>query len=190
MRRKATTTEMMKGYITDALFLLMAQKPFTEITIGEIADKAGVNRSTYYRNFASKEDILASFLDEMMQNYIASIQIAGILERRQYFEKMFQFYSDFRKKLLLLYDNGLSFLLLSVLNRYLGTAENPNVAVSEQYAAAYHIGGVFNCFLFWFSRRMKDTPTEMAEMVMSVIPANVEPVLLKRQTIYVTKYPG
>lgn len=179
MRRKDTTTEMMKGYIIEAVFILMSKKPFSEITIGEIADKAGVNRSTYYRNFADKEDILNCFLERMMRDYILSIQTTGEIGRKMYFEKMFRYYAGFREKLLLLYDNGLSVLLLPVLNEYLGAGAISDAAISRQYAASYHIGGVFNCFLLWFSRRMKDTPAEMAEMVMSVIPMDTEPVLLQ-----------
>lgn len=47
MRRKNTTSKMMKGYIIGALLLLMKKRNFSEISIGEITDKAGVNRSTY-----------------------------------------------------------------------------------------------------------------------------------------------
>ena len=55
MRRKSTTSAMMKSFITESLLLLMNKKPFEEITVGEIVQKAGVNRSTYYRHFNRKE---------------------------------------------------------------------------------------------------------------------------------------
>lgn len=74
MRRKSTTSEMMKQYIVEALFRLMKKKPFAEITIGEITKTAGVNRSTYYRHFESKEDILYYFLDGVMREYVAGIR--------------------------------------------------------------------------------------------------------------------
>ena len=48
----------MMEYITDALLLLMKHKNFNDITIGEITKKAGVNRSTYYRHFSTKESII------------------------------------------------------------------------------------------------------------------------------------
>ena len=46
MRRKNITSEMMMGYIQQALLLLMKDKAYPDITIGEITAKAGVNRST------------------------------------------------------------------------------------------------------------------------------------------------
>ena len=58
MRRKNTTHEMMMGYMSTALLELMIEKDYTKISIGEIAKKAGVDRSSYYRHFKSKDDII------------------------------------------------------------------------------------------------------------------------------------
>lgn len=49
--------------IESALILLMQEKPFPQITIQEIIRRAGVGRSSYYRNYSSKENILESRLD-------------------------------------------------------------------------------------------------------------------------------
>ena len=45
-------------YITNSLFELMKKKPYADISITEITDKAKVNRVSFYRNFISKEDII------------------------------------------------------------------------------------------------------------------------------------
>ena len=66
MRRKNITTYMMKEYITEALLQLMKKKNFEKLTIEEITDRAGVNRSTYYRNFKSKEMIVQFYFDNII----------------------------------------------------------------------------------------------------------------------------
>ena len=48
------TTEFLKECMADSLLLLMRQKSFAQITINEIAQTAGVNRSTWFRNFKTK----------------------------------------------------------------------------------------------------------------------------------------
>ena len=48
MKRKNVTSDMMRGYMADALLMLMAKKDYANITISEITQKAGVNRSTFY----------------------------------------------------------------------------------------------------------------------------------------------
>src|SRR5699024_5789084 len=52
-----------KEWIFQALLILLREKNLEVITITEICEKAGVNRSSFYRNFASKEDVIAKQLD-------------------------------------------------------------------------------------------------------------------------------
>lgn len=59
MKRRNITNEFLKECIADALIKLLQEKPMENISISEITDLAGVGRSTYYRNFTSKEDILS-----------------------------------------------------------------------------------------------------------------------------------
>ena len=58
MRRKNITSEMMMNYIAEGLLKLMSDKPYAKISVSDICEKAGVNRSTYYRHFYTKEDII------------------------------------------------------------------------------------------------------------------------------------
>ena len=66
MKRKYTPTVNLKGYIAESLLFLMRKKGFADISIGEITDKAGVNRSSYYRNFDSKDDIIKYFFNRIV----------------------------------------------------------------------------------------------------------------------------
>lgn len=52
--------------IESALILLMKEKKFSEISISDIVKRAGVSRNAYYRNYASKEDILSEYLRNIM----------------------------------------------------------------------------------------------------------------------------
>lgn len=44
-------------WLMEALIKLMKQKRFSNITICELSETAGVNRKTFYRHFQTKEDI-------------------------------------------------------------------------------------------------------------------------------------
>lgn len=52
-------TEGIRTDIGKAVLDLMAEKPFAKIAAAEIAEKAGVARATYYRQFGSKEEALS-----------------------------------------------------------------------------------------------------------------------------------
>lgn len=71
MKKESTHTKLLKTYIDEALILLLGKKGFAEITIKEITEKAGVNRSTYYRNFNSKEDIVMFFYSSILTKCIS-----------------------------------------------------------------------------------------------------------------------
>ena len=46
-------------HITNSLLELMKAKHINDITIGELCDMAGVGRASFYRNFESKEVVIA-----------------------------------------------------------------------------------------------------------------------------------
>jgi AcrR family transcriptional regulator len=54
--------ERTKSWIFDALMLLMDEKPYNKITVSDIADKAGIARPTFYRNYNDKDDIVFNYL--------------------------------------------------------------------------------------------------------------------------------
>jgi len=70
MRIKGLDEQMIQQYIAEALLILMEKKPYDKITIGEITEKAGVNRSSYYRHFDTKEDIIRFYLKSVMDEYM------------------------------------------------------------------------------------------------------------------------
>jgi len=52
-----------KSWIFDSLMLLMEEKPYDSITVSDIADKAGVARPTFYRNFDDKDEVVLQYLN-------------------------------------------------------------------------------------------------------------------------------
>lgn len=55
--------------IYGALLQLMEKKPYADITITDICKRAGVSRMAYYRNYASKDEILTRRLDEKLERF-------------------------------------------------------------------------------------------------------------------------
>lgn len=47
----------------DALFALARERSFEHIAVSDIAERAGINRSTFYQHYADKETVLADALD-------------------------------------------------------------------------------------------------------------------------------
>jgi len=58
--------ERTKSWIFDALMLLMDEKPYDKITVSDIAEKAGVARPTFYRNFDDKDEVILQYLNNSL----------------------------------------------------------------------------------------------------------------------------
>ncbi|MBD5131180.1 MAG: TetR/AcrR family transcriptional regulator [Clostridiales bacterium] len=56
--------------ITAALFELLGERAFAEISITEICEKAGVARKTFYRNFDSKLSIVEKLVDRVFYEFL------------------------------------------------------------------------------------------------------------------------
>lgn len=52
-----------RGLLQEALLVLAQEKPFTEITVADVADRATVNRSTFYQHYPDTDTLLADALD-------------------------------------------------------------------------------------------------------------------------------
>ena len=57
------------------LLQLIKKQKFEDITITDIANKAGVTRVTFYRNFNSKEEIIKNHLDNITDEFIKTSNI-------------------------------------------------------------------------------------------------------------------
>lgn len=54
--------------IRDALMTILETKPIKEITISELAEKASINRKTFYAHYSCPEDVIAELEDELVQS--------------------------------------------------------------------------------------------------------------------------
>lgn len=165
------------GYLAKALVLLMAEKPYAKITVGEIAQRAGVNRATYYRHFQSKEDVVRHYYRLVMDEYLERFRGLGSHDYRTYLAVMFSTFSEHSGDLLAIHRAGLSWGLRDALEEAFSFGEVARTAPrDQQFRASYHIGGIFNNLLLWFDHGMEETPKEMTAIALSFRP--IEPMML------------
>ncbi|MBA3873568.1 MAG: TetR/AcrR family transcriptional regulator [Anaerolineae bacterium] len=51
--------------IQEALINLTVEKGYNRISVQNIVDRAGINRSTYYRHYLDKDDLLSKYMDDV-----------------------------------------------------------------------------------------------------------------------------
>lgn len=57
------------GLIRRAFMTLLSEKPMQSISVKELCDLAGVNRSTFYAHYTDLEDLLRQIEDEMFEEF-------------------------------------------------------------------------------------------------------------------------
>lgn len=81
--------ELVTDSIYTALIQLMKTKPYPEIRITEIVNRAGVSRMAYYRNFETKDEILTKRLQETLERFESSLQASCNLTEESYWTEFF-----------------------------------------------------------------------------------------------------
>ena len=111
VKNKMTLNETVKEALGIALFQLMETKAFSEITIREIANVAGVSRSSFYRNFETKEELLHSYVNSLYLSVFEISQVPSEMSSsaqiQEFLEPRFRFIKEHREIYLALYRNNL-----------------------------------------------------------------------------------
>jgi AcrR family transcriptional regulator len=169
MKRKNVTTMMMKDYMVQGLLILMRKKPFAAISIGEIVEKAGVHRSTYYRNFKSKEDIIRFFVKRVWREYRTVYDKTASF--KNHLQKFLTYHITYKREFLLIHKHGLTHLILDALNDFFKPVPaGKNPPVKERYRIYWYAGALYNTVSLWLSTEMKESPEKLSEMYTALIP--------------------
>ena len=66
--------------IETAALELFAQKGIAEVTVEQIAEKAGISRRTFYRYFETPEDVLAAMPERLLERIASNLRFRPIGE--------------------------------------------------------------------------------------------------------------
>lgn len=158
MDKRKEANMRVKGNITKALFDLMHEKSFSDISISELIRTAGVARVSFYRNYESKEDVLLKLVEDVLEQFRDTIDCneadyytyGNIRRSFEYFKKYGEFVLD-------LYRFGYGSILLEKLNRFheeiAGTMPNSSI---EKYQLYMYMGALFNTAIMWLQNGAKE----------------------------------
>jgi AcrR family transcriptional regulator len=131
--------------------------------VTEIAEKAGVSRTAYYRNFHDRSDIVdCYFRDTLWQTFIERTKEYPFWSYA-YGEAFFTILKENREILLLMEKHGYLSIIMNVFNE-----KNEELAGDMPYDSIerFHLyfaaGGSFNVAMMWLKDGCKESPQELA----------------------------
>lgn len=169
--KRIEANKLVKVKVARALVKLMEKQKFSDITITQIVQTAGVARASYYRNFDSKEEILIKVTDDIWYDYKKRSKEL----HQEYFSYdsillAFRYFKTYQKFMLSVCNAGLAYIYLEMLDKHIEemAGDMPYNDINR-YAIYYYSGALYNVFLKWLENDMKERPEVMAEMFYNII---------------------
>ncbi|WP_340033471.1 TetR/AcrR family transcriptional regulator [Paenibacillus sp. FSL E2-0202] len=157
-----------RNCIETALILLMKDKCFKDISITEIVKRAGVSRTAYYRNYNSKEDILRSLMEDIMDKVMDSMELQFPIKNTfKYWNSLFQTLEKHYESISILIRANFDDLILKEINSKARESLTNNAV--ETYKSYFWIGAIYNVALAWVQDGMKQTVEEMATICLNIV---------------------
>jgi AcrR family transcriptional regulator len=182
MERKNPIAEQSKKWLINALLQLMEEKPYQNITINEITDRALLSRRTFYRNFTKKEELISAHIKTICEEYIAYLQDEADLLLPSITRVFFTFWQKHLDFLKILQSNNLLYLLLENLNEIIpgvynifkGNLKEYACEDDLKYALAFSVGGYWNVLVIWLQDGAIKSPNELAKIAQDAIYASLK----------------
>ena len=151
-------------HLTDSMLALLKEKPLAEITISELCNMAGVGRTSFYRNYEEKEDIVRAYIKGLFHGWLDEYKSTPDRSVRETVRIVFTHFEANRDFYSLLNGRGLVWLLKDIILEMCGF--NPDQEMRAAYSSAYVAFFLYGWIEVWFRRGMRDT----AEELMAYLP--------------------
>jgi AcrR family transcriptional regulator len=174
-----------KRAIIEAFFTLLIADGFSDITVTDIVKQAGVSRSSYYRNFFSKIDILDQTMFMIEDDILERVDPSGgkglpdKKEATDILNDVFTIMLKNKAYVMGLYKSGFSSKLLIIMNdcvsRLLGVPDRKSM---KRYKMSWLAGGLYAAVIEWLNSGAAESPNTMARCCADILfPEDVDPFI-------------
>lgn len=171
MNKKMTFNETVREAISLALIQLMNTKSFSHITISEIAKTAGVSRSSIYRNFSDKTEILREYLHNLYHTYFETERILKHFpnqsEMHDFLLPRFRFVKQNRAIFSALYKNNMLFYIFEQMDPELILLLSGQDSSISPYYISMFSGSYAAIINHWIRNDFAETEEKMVEIFSS-----------------------
>ena len=171
--------------LTQALIELSAERPLETITVRDLTERAEVGYATFFRHYASIEDLLRGALQDLQSDLFELLPPLAGTAPEQAGALVFQHVGEHSKLYRLLLQAPPAFGLLDqiVESGMLGLLETfearPDARVPLEVAAHHFIRSFLNLIDWWLRHDMPYPPEQMGEIYRELILTPTEAAALR-----------
>lgn len=166
MDKRKLENMRVKESISTALLDLLDEKSISEISVSEIISRAGVARASFYRNYATKENVITTLIGDILERYREGLSENGEdVYSYENVRRSFEFFGQYEKKVLDLHRFGYGSIVLWMLNRFHEDVAGSMSAKSiQRYELYIYIGALYNTAMMWLQGGKKESIEEISRM--------------------------
>ncbi len=148
-----------------AFFKLFSKKKMEDITVTEIVSEAGVARASFYRNYTSKDEVMETALQDMLQDMADGSEDLSQVYQKSHVRRCFGLFEKYKGVLLEIYRSGFGLKILEALNRYYEQLAGDMPANSKERFGLYvFAGSLYNTAMTWLKDGRGEEADEVAEV--------------------------
>lgn len=160
-RRKDVDVE---NQLENAIFNLLKEKEYKDISISELCNKAWVSRCTFYRNYKDMDDIIYQFFMRQSKKWWEANYAKFLKEEKNVSVSLFEYLLSLKEKILIVYQRGLSHIFEKHI--FDSAINGRNIFDKEQsYSSARVSGSIVGLTNEWVRRGMQDSPEYLAKFL-------------------------
>jgi len=159
----------------DALMGLLVEKPFDQIKVQDVLDRAGVSRSTFYSHFRDKNDLFLSDSDEFLEGMAMALsrfgckseRVAPVQELFAHIAEVRPFYSALIEsgKINDVWELGREHFARGIAERLAQIPKSRGMPPEHRAAIAQGLAGsLVSLLTWWVQHGMRPSPEEMDKL--------------------------
>ena len=152
-------------HITSSVLKLLREKPLQEISISEIVNEAAVGRTSFYRNFEAKEDVIKRYISCLIEQRDQEYKSTGKDSNPELYGSLFKHLKDNADFYMLLKERNLMYLFLDVFMEKNGP--KPEDVNMWAYTKSFIAYGTYGWIEEWINRGMQESAETMADLLAS-----------------------
>lgn len=148
--------------ITKALFELMKEQEYNDITITDIVNKAGVSRVTYYRHYNSKDEVITKFFEYTRNEFLQQAKKSGLGNNFDLILLNFFIYFKAHKEI------NKAIVKAKLDTEMLKFLSNEFMQIIpmhlEKYLAYFVVGALYNVCIHWLENDCEDSIEDVSRI--------------------------
>ena len=176
-KKSMSINDTVRESLAIALLKLMEKEKLSQITVSDIVKVAGVGRSSFYRNYSSKEELLFDYIISLYREYFRErnvpLTMNDAMRTEDFLLPRFIFIEEHRKIFGLLHKSEMLYYFFNKIESdYILVLCGQDIETSPYYRSMFS-GSCAGIIRQWIERDFAETPEEMVSLFKTLPGAHI-----------------